>query len=325
MSEIAVGELLMPSEDQPSSHGMTEEEFKLHRWLEWNGGVKAAEQRERDKWAKSPGYNKSLQVPSYQPWEAPGLEDEERQRIYAELKLNKFYEHNGGFSPAAHAVVQSTDSAKFFDNVKCGFLGHSEHLSTEQRRWFKEISPSSNDTHFDVQFDYDIGRINCYTENGMVVHVRETSDPAAVTREQKLFIVLANLMTGELDQYYGTSHDDEHRTQGLTASLNETIVLKPRRLSAVVGQQDIDVNNPFAVKYRNEVKYLHEQRQPKIRYQQNESSFKPEGYVGFEKLHPIAQLDEERHLLGQLALQGGQYLNERGAIEYAHARLSIAN
>lgn len=302
------------------------EEIQRRQWyFAWQDRAKAAEQSQRDKWAKSPGYNKSLQVPSYLPWEAPGLEDEERQRIYAEIKLNKFYERNEGFSPAAHAVVHSADSAKFFDNVKCGYLGHSEHLSTEQRRWFKEISPSSNDTHFDVQFDYDIGRINRYTENGMIVHVRETSDPAAVTREQKLFIVLANLMTGELNQFYGNSHDHAHRTQGLAGSLNETISLKPRRLSAVVGQQDIDPKKPFAANYRDEVERRHAQRQPKIRFQQNELSFKPEGYVGFERLRPIAQLDEERHLLGLLALQGGQYLNERGAVEYAHAHLSIAN
>lgn len=316
MSELAVYSGASPDDETPTSFD------NLAAYYDWQHRNRAAELAVREKWAKNPGYNKLLQVPSFQPWEAPGLKDEERQEIYAEIKLNKFYELNDGFSPAAHAVVHSADSAKFFDDVKCDYLGDSAHLG-----WFKDISPSSNGTPFDVQFDYDVGKINHYTENGMIVHVRETSDPAAKTREQKLFIVLANLMTGELNRVYAHDHDDEkgHLAPGFEHSLDETIHLKSRHLSSVNGQKDIVTQNAFAPKYQDEIDHLVKQRQPKIQFERTGAwSFKPEGYVGYETLRPIGRLDAERHLLGLLALQAGQQLNDRGAIEQTPNRLSIA-
>ncbi|MDB5187458.1 MAG: hypothetical protein JWM07_930 [Candidatus Saccharibacteria bacterium] len=316
MSEFAVYSGASAEGEMPISFD------KLAAYYAWQNRNRAAELAEREKWVKNPGYNKSLQVPSYQPWEAPGLEGEERKKIYAEIKLNEFYELNDGFSPAAHAVVHSADSAKFFDDVKCDYLGDSDHLG-----WFKEISPSLNDTPFDVQFDYDVGKINHYTENGMIVHVRETSDPAAKTREQKLFIVLANLMTGELNRVFAHDHDDEkgHLAPGFEHSLDETIHLKSRHLSSVNGLKDIAAKNSFAPKYHDEIDHLLKQRQPKIQFHRTGArSFKPEGYVGYEVLRPIARLDVERHLLGVLALQAGQQLNDRGAIEHTPDRLSIA-
>jgi hypothetical protein len=327
MSEIipqtAESDVISESSESEAEH-IDAEEIQRRKWyFEWRARVEAAELAQREKWAKNTGYNKSLHVPSYHPWDAPELSDEDRQRMYAESKLNKFYEQNEGFSPAAHMVVHSFDSAKFFDDVKCDYLGHSQHLG-----WFKKISPTSNDTPFDVQFDYDKGRVNHYTENGMVIHIRETSDPAATTREQKLFIVLANLMTRELHRVYAHDHDEErqHLSPGLEHTLEEIIDLKPRHLMSVTGQSDADPDNIFVSMYHGEIDSLLKQRQPKIQFKKTgEITFKPEGYVGYEKLRPIAQLDYERHLLGKLALQSGRILNDRGAVEYAPGRLSIAN
>lgn len=299
---------------------LSQEELEIKWYFEWRARVDAAVQRQREESATKNYVNPSLYIPSYKPWEAPGLSDEERQRIYTKVQLNAFDKEQEGFSPAAYAVVHSTEAAVTLDDFKCEYMGDSNHSE-----WFREISPTSNHTPFDVQFDYDIGRLKHYTESGMLVHVRETSDTAATTREQKLFIVVANLLTGEKRQYFADSHADLQRSQGLAGSLNEVLTLKPRRLSGISGQQDIDTKNEFAVKYHNGIQDMLKHRQPKIQIESAGYAFKPEGFVGFEKLRPIAQLDRERHLLGQLALQGGQQLNERGAVEFSQMRLSIAN
>jgi hypothetical protein len=318
MSEIAVFPGASYEDEVPLNQPIAQFD-EVAAFFAWQNRNRAAETAERYKWAKNPGYNASLNVPSYQPWEAPNLPDEDRDRIYSETKLNKFYELYQNFSPAAHVTVHSPDSAKFFDDIKCDYLGHSKH-----DEWFREISPTANHTPFDVQFDYDIGRIKHYTESGMVIHVRETSDPTAKTRAQKLFIVTANLMNGELKRLYAEDVQGEYAAPGLANSFNETIPLKSRHLGAVSGQYDIDTNNDFAVKYHAEIDTVLTKRQPSIRFQVDGLSFKPEGYNGFEKLHRIERLDDERLLLGKLALHAGQHLNERGAVTYSPERLSIA-
>lgn len=318
MSELAVFPGASSEGEVPSNQPATQfdELAAFYGWLNRN---RAAEAAEREKWVKKPGFNASLKVPSYQPWEAPDIPDEDRDRIYAETRLNKFYETKDSFSLAAHVTVHSPDSARFFDDIKCDYLGHSKH-----NEWFREISPTANHTPFDVQFNYDIGRIKHYTESGMVVHVRETSDPTARSREQKLFIVVANLMTGDLKRLYAEDTQGEYANPGLANSFNETIQLKPRHLSGVQGQYDIDANNNFAVKYHEEIGDVLARRQASIRFQGDSLAFKPEGYGGFETLYRIERLDEERHLLGKLALHAGQPLNERGAVEFTPNRLSIA-
>jgi hypothetical protein len=295
---------------------------QLHQKLdaEWRDRVKIAEQKQRQKWADSPGLNVSVRPPSYQPWEAPGISDDVRQRIHVEENVNTYYETHDGFSPAAHLAVHSPDAARFLDDIKCDYLGHSGHLG-----WFKEISPSSNHTPFDVQFNYDVGQINHFTESGMIVHVRETSDPTATTREQKLFVVVANLMTGELKRLYSDNQQGEYSSPGLANSFNETISLKSRHLSSLGGHHDLDREAALAVKYHAQFDYMLSRRQAKIRYDGTKISFKPEGYSEFETLRPIARLDEQRYLLGRLAFHAGQILNDRGAVEYPSARLSIAN
>jgi hypothetical protein len=268
--------------------------------------------------AEYQGINPALYVPSYKPWEAPGLADGQRRELYLNHELEAFYETHDSFSPAAYLAVYSTQKAIELDDFKCDYMGHSEKMG-----WFREIGPGSNQTPYDVQYDYDIGRLNHFTENGMLVHVRETSDPAATTREQKLFIVTASLLTGEQNRYFANSHTDQYRSQGLGASLNETLVLKQRRLGVVESQQDIDTKNKFAVHLHNDTARMTTRIQPKLQITPTGYMFKPEGLVGFEPLLPIKELDYQRHLLGQFALQAGKSLNERGAIEFEE-RLSIA-
>lgn len=319
MSEIVMFSST-PSHDEAPLNEPIVEFDKLAAYYVWLGGVRTAEANVREKWAKNPGVNKSLIVPSYQPWEAPELSDEDRGRIYADIKLKQFYEKRDTFSVAAHRVVHSPDAARLLDDVKCDYMGDSEHLG-----WFREINSAANHTPFDVQFDYDIGRINHYTENGAIVHVRETSDPAAKSREQKLFIVVANLMTGDLKRLYADDRANLHTIPGLANSFNETIPLKTRHLSGLQGQADIDTSNDFALTYQTEMEKMVAQSQPKLRYQPDGITYKPEGYGVYELLRPIAQLDEDRYLLARLAFLAGQQMNERGAVIQAPARLSIAN
>ena len=298
---------------------LSEEELKKKWFFEWMDGVELEVQKLRQKMAQNQGINPSLYVPSYKPWEAPGLTDEQRRVLYLNHELEAFYQKHDSFSPAAYLAVYATQKAIELDDFKCDYMGHSEKMG-----WFREIGPGSNQTPYDVQFDYDIGRLNHFTENGMLVHVRETSNPAATTREQKLFIVTANLLSGEQNRYFANSHNNQYRSQGLGASLDETLVLKQRRLSVVEGQQDIDIKNKFAVHLHNDTARMTTRLQAKLQITPTGYMFKPEGLVGFEPLLPIKELDYQRHLLGQLALQAGKSLNERGAIESEQMHLSIA-
>jgi hypothetical protein len=298
---------------------LSQKEYEVKMYFEWLDRVEARIQEHRQKMAEYQGINPALYVPSYKPWEAPGLTDGQRRELYLNHELEAFYETHDSFSPAAYLAVYSTQKAIELDDFKCDYMGHSERMG-----WFREIGPGSNQTPYDVQFDYDIGRLNHFTENGMLVHVRETSDPAARTREQKLFIVTHNLLNGEQSQYYAESHTDEYRSQGLGASLNETLVLKQRRLSAVPGGQGIDTDNQFAVRLQEETTRFATRALPKLQVTPTGYLFKPKGLVGYESLLPIRELDHQRHLLGQFALQAGKPLNDRGAIESEQLHLSIA-
>lgn len=158
----------------------------------------------RQYYEKNPGHEKV----DPQPWEVDGLTEPQRQQERTRVALEKFYADGNVFSPAAHLLVTSHDAARFFDDGKCGFLGDSDHLG-----WFREISPSHNDTGFTIDHNYSEGRLNAWTESGIIVHTRETLDPRATTREQKMFIVVMNLMTRQVTRLYADDIENIDRSE----------------------------------------------------------------------------------------------------------------
>ncbi|HET8884470.1 MAG TPA: hypothetical protein VFM68_03290 [Candidatus Saccharimonadales bacterium] len=195
---------MVPSDDAYCS----EADYKLKMYYEWLNECHQAELEVRAGYAKNPGYPAAKKA----PWEVDGLTDEQRQQEQTRIPLEKFFADGKEFSPAAHMLVTSHESAQFFDDIKCAYLGDSQHLG-----WFREISPAHNDTGFAVDFKYDVGVLNAYTDSGTIIHIRETLDSRATTREQKLFIVAMNLLTREVKRLY--ADDSTHATPLKAASV----------------------------------------------------------------------------------------------------------
>lgn len=307
MSEIAVGELSMPSEDQPSSYEMTEEEFKTHKWLEWKAGCDAAKLRIQNNYP-------SCRVDKYygpeQPaWENEQLSDPVRQQEWTRAQIVKMNEKKKTFSAAAVLLASSHERGLFFDNVMCEYIGDPKELGQ-----FREISPEHNHTPFEVQHDYSIGKLNAFTGN-TIIHVRETLDPEATTLSQKLFIVAIDLMAMDIQRLYADDRPQIESLENPQMHFNEIIPLTSRTLQSMETQLQVADNNPLKP-------YLHELFENQATEQQAQLvqsahdgwKYKPEGYAEYSKLHPIEHLAYERGVLWALGQSLGYQVTNRGAI-----------
>jgi hypothetical protein len=290
-----------------------EEQYKLERYLEWEQACRDAEARVRQRYAENPGHKLVVQ-----PWEVSQLSDEARQKIKTAHQYQEFVKQGRPFSSAAHHLVTSHEIATYYDDTKCELLGDSDHLG-----WFREINPNHNTSGFDVQFDYNVGKLNAVDESGEhLIHIRETEDPAAQSLQQKLFIVSINLITQQRQRLYA----DTMTTSKLNDSGFEMIThYSSYPFSVHNGLADIDADDPYARIFRREVE-AHSQSQTA---QLKESTlgftaFKPEGHTAFNRLRPVRRLDDERQLLGQLAIAAGYHLNERGVIVGRRTQSQVA-
>jgi hypothetical protein len=273
----------------------------------WEGDCRKQEQLVRDRYAKKPGHLKN-EVPI---WERDDVKDDDKFRAKLAHDYVKFKQQGKEFSPAALAVAFSLESATFFDDVKCDYLGASDYLGG-----FREISPVHNQSPFDIQFNYNIGVLNAYTPSGNILHIRETDDPMAKTRDQRQLVLAMNVLTREVKRYYPEDKMIITPTQGIAYRYDEMVTLQPFPLSSVGGGTEIGPQNLFPTVYRNAMEQASRQGLAKILYSGKDTlHFKREGYAEtFESLHPIAELDHERYLLSGLARAAGLEIGERNVI-----------
>lgn len=313
----------------------TEEQYKLRMYLAWEAEEKARqaheleeyfkfidrcreqEQAVRDRYAKNPGHTKR-ELPA---WDRDDIGEDERFRARLEYDLEKFTQEGKEFSPAALAVTSSFEAAEFFDRVKCEYLGHSDNLG-----WFKEMSPDHNESPFDIQFKYDVGVLNAYTASGNILHIRETRDPEAKTREQRQLVLGMNVLTREITRYYAEDYSTIIPANTGPLRFDEMITLQPRKLSGLSGGLELDPKNTFAPRYQKVIDDASRQNLAKILYSDKGTRhFKAEGMTTtFETLHPIGELDRERALLSGLARATGMRIGERGVILDSHLQSRIA-
>ncbi|MNH50563.1 hypothetical protein D3C85_823110 [compost metagenome] len=282
-------------------------EHELQEYFAFLGRCRAREQAVRDRYAEHPGHTKR-ELPV---WEREGINEDEKFRARLDYDLEEFRREGNEFSPAAHAVTSSLSGAEFFDNVKWDYLGDSSRLGS-----FKEMSPTHNESPFDLQFDYDVGVLNAYTASGNILHIRETRDPEARTREQRQLVLGMNVMTLEIKRYY--AEDESTIIPGVADAhmFDEMITLQPRKLSVLSGELELDPKNKFAPLFQKAMDDASRQGLAKIlRSSKGTLHFKPEGVeTTFETLRPIARLDHERYLLSSLARAAGALVGERGVI-----------
>ncbi len=309
MSELAVFPGASSEEELPSNQPNTTFD-RVAAYYAWLNANHAAEAKERERWAKSPGYNPSLQVSTLKPWDDEQLDDAQRQRVWLGAQLHGMNTKQQIFSQAAALVSTSHERAKFYDDVLCDYIGDPKKLGQ-----FREISPQNNHTPFaDVNFHYDIGVLNAFTAD-KIVHVRETRDPQARTRSQKLFIVVANLVTLEVQRLYA---DDAPHIESLgnpQQHFNEIIPLTSTTLKGVELHLGSDSDDPLQPFLDELSQHQHTAMRPQlIKSTTNGWLFKPEGYAERSKLHPISHLETERGVLWALAQARGLAVSDRGAI-----------
>lgn len=304
---------------------LSEDEYKRKRYYEYLNEKRAWEARCSEAAIDASRYYE--QHPAHKNIAPKLLEDQrltqvQRQRVWAAQAYSEFVSEEKFFSPAAVAVVHSYESAAFFDDIKCDYLGASDHFG------FREISPRHNATPFDVQFHYDVGVLNAYSASGNIIHIRETSDPSAKSLEQKLFIVAMNVFTCEVQRLYAENDTEKSSSYQVPHHFDETYVLKQRALQGLNGQVDLDSNNPFAPIYQKIIDDVKRSTQASLtKSAQGRWLYKSAGVSsGVEALHSVRELDRERHLLGQIALQTGLEIGDRGVVlAPGQPHLSIAS
>lgn len=313
----------------------TEEQYKLRMYYASEAEKRAREAHElseyykfidscreqaqvvRDYYTENPGHPKN-EVPV---WERGDVSEDDKFQARLKYDLEKFTQEGKEFSPAALAVTSSFEAAEFFDRVKCEYLGHSDNLG-----WFKEMSPDHNESPFDIQFEYDVGILNAYTASGNILHIRETRDPEARTREQRQLVLGMNILTREITRYYAEDYSTIIPANTGPYRFDEMITLQPRKLSSLSGGLELDPKNTFAPLYQKAMEDASRQNLAKILYSDKGTRhFKAEGMTTtFETLHSIGDLDKERALLSGLARAAGMRIGERGVILDSHLQSRIA-
>lgn len=271
-------------------------------WLE---RCREAERENQAKWAEQSGVSPSLAHPVL-PWEDPNVPELERQYFKMMHEHKAFFAQGARFSPAAYAAVHTPEIAHFLDDIQYRLLDDTGHIVS-----LAERDEAVDDAIFEKQFDYSEGRIHAYTESGTIVHIRETLDQAAKTREQRFFIIVANLMTQDIKRLYADEQvnaDPVLHTAG-SLSFDRTMPLRTHQLSRHAGLGAVDTDNPFASLYQQVHDTYDVDMQPKLRFAARGAVlYKPEGHADFSELHPIERLTCERRLLAQIAFASGRQL-----------------
>lgn len=295
------------SEQSIGPHNETEVDKvqELEDYYDWKARCRNAKSDVEAYYASQPGHMITQPI---EPWNNAGFSEQDRLLLWTGGQIIDRNRRKKTFSLAASAVVGSNDKAKFFDDVKCDYLGDSY----EQGK-FRPINPSHNKTPFSIDFDYSDPIMSSYIDSGTILHIRETRDPSATTLAQKLFVVAANLNTMELQRLFVDSTRAK-QSKVVPSHFDELITFSASD-SAELAHFPVAENNPL----RPYVQELFEnhitQNKPQLKKSaRGFSKFKPSGSQEFERLRPVYKLDQERHLLGMIALSTGYSINERGVI-----------
>jgi hypothetical protein len=309
MSEIAVDPSAARPEDHESPVEMSEQERNERDYYKWLANCNAKYLEVQNNYGSCVTDAAARYKPQRPAWEDERLDDTARQQVWAGGRIIDMNKKKRIFSQAAILLASSHDHARFFDDIKCDYLGDSKQLGR-----FKEISPQYNHTPFEVQHNYNQGRLNSFAGN-TIIHVRETLDPAATTRSQRLFIVAIDLIRMDVQRLYA---DDKPRIESLDTPerrFNEIISLTTQTLKGMEMQLQVSQDNPL----RPYVHELFENHTAQMQAQLMKSAsngwqYKPEGYAEYSKLRPIEQLDDERMDLRELGKALGHSVTDRGAI-----------
>ncbi len=297
---------LIPQSD--ASLNATPKEIELQDYYAWKNPLDEARRHVQDNYG--PCGPERLYAPKKPLWENEKLSDTERQQLWVGAQIIEMNKRKQIFSQAAALIATSHERAQFYDEILCDYVGDPKKIGQ-----FREISAQNNHTPFDdVDFNYDKGVLNAFTHD-KIIHVRETRDPAAKSRSQKLFIVVANLVTMDIQRLYA---DDKPQIESLgnpDLRFNEIIPLTSRTLQGMemhfMGDGE-DVLQPYLQEFsKNQAVAM----QPHLMMSATDGwKYKPEGYAEYSKLRPIEHLTEERGVLWALAQARGLPVSDRGAL-----------
>ncbi|MDB5168602.1 MAG: hypothetical protein JWO55_860 [Candidatus Saccharibacteria bacterium] len=288
---------------------LTTEEINRQDYYAWKNPRDEARRRVQDNYGLC-GPEK-LYAPERPLWENEKLTDADRQRVWVGAQIIEMNKKKQIFSQAAALIATSHERAQFYDDFMCDYAGDPKQLGQ-----FREISPRNNPTPFtDIDFSYHKGVLNAFAGE-KIIHVRETLDSAAKTRSQKLFIVVANLITMDVQRLYA---DDKPRIESLGTSdlrYNEIIPLTSRTRQDMElhfsGDSNDDILRPYLNEFtKNQTTAMQSHL---VMSAINGWQYKPEGYAEYSKLRPIEHLARERGVLWALAQARGLSVSDRGAL-----------
>jgi hypothetical protein len=302
----------------PTTGELTAEEKERQDYYVWKNSCEEARRRVQENYGLC-GPQK-LYVPEKPLWENDKLTDAEQQQVWVGAQIIEMNKKKQIFSQAAALIATSHGRAQFYDDFMCDYVGDPKRLGQ-----FREITPHNNHTPFtDVDFSYNKGVLNAFAGE-KIIHVRETSDPAAKTRSQKLFIVVANLITMEVQRLYA---DDKPRIESIGSPdlrYNEIIPLTSRTLQGMEmhfsSDSDDDILQPYLDEFtKNQATAMQSHL---VMSATNGWQYKPEGYAEYSKLRPIEHLAQERGVLWALAQARGLTVSDRGALTHPVAQSEI--
>lgn len=288
---------------------LSPKEKELQDYYVWKNRCDDVRRRVQDHYG-SCGPEKKY-TPERPIWENEKLTDTERQQVWVGSQIIEMNKKKQIFSQAAALIATSHERAQFYDDIMCDYIGDPKHLGQ-----FREISPKNNHTPFaDVEYSYNKGILNAFAGD-RIIHVRETLDPNATTRSQKLFIVVANLMTMDIQRLYA---DDKPHIESLgnpDLRYNEVIPLTSRTLEGMEmhfrSDNDGDILQPYLDEFmKNQATAM----QPHLMMSSADGwKYKQEGYAEYSRLRPIEHLAQERGVLWALAQARGLPVSDRGAL-----------
>jgi hypothetical protein len=297
---------------------LTPKEKELNDYYAWKNPRDEARRRVQDNYG--PCGPEKLYAPEKPLWENEKLNDTERQQVWVGAQIIEMNKKKQIFSQAAALISTSHERAQFYDEIMCDYVGDPKRLGA-----FREISPQNNRTPFaDVEYNYDKGVLNAFTGD-RIIHVRETLDPAAKSRSQKLFIVVASLMTMEVRRFYA---DDTPHIESLGSPdlrYNEIIPLTSRTLQGMetyLKSDSDDVLQPYLDEFSKNQEMAMQSHL--VKSADRGWQYKPEGYAEYSKLRPIEYLAQERGVLWALAQARGLPVSDRGALILPSTQHGIA-
>lgn len=201
--------------------------------------------------------------------------------------------------PALLAVM-CEENAKFLDDFLWQYIGDPVLPGR-----FKDKNPDCDDALFSYDYNYNQPLINGYTNDGMLIHVRQTRDTDAPKLQQHL-VITGDMETRQITRWRVNEIEDEGQTDDHIAY--RKLYMTTDALDSLDGEPPFDPANPMLSMQRLDAA-LHQQdqrrdKQAYIKMSTQGMKFRPFDQAS-EQIGGISRVVRDRDRIAWLAMAAG--------------------